>query len=137
MQTSGIIQFYNLVVIYISFVILCDFRNIILCLRISSFKSKTAHYLTNFPCYSSINNEPGEELESNIYSPWSLEEDRTLYECHNLGKSLDYLCTILRRGPNGIKSRLKHLSDPNHKACIRLFGEAQLSLMVQIQILAI
>lgn len=63
-----------------------------------------------------------EQDEDNIFSPWSIDEDKVLYTEHKAGLTNDELCAILKRGKNGVKERLKKLNDPRHNAFIRLFG---------------
>mmetsp|Transcript_7899 Transcript_7899/g.8043 ORF Transcript_7899/g.8043 Transcript_7899/m.8043 type:complete len:314 (-) Transcript_7899:148-1089(-) len=76
----------------------------------------------NIALFTALQNEFSDEVEDNIFSPWSLEDDKTLYEGYKHGKSNDELCEILRRGPTGVKSRIKHLNNPDHRAFRRLFG---------------
>lgn len=60
--------------------------------------------------------------DNNVYAQWTVEEDKLLFEGYESGKSIDDLCSSLKRGYNGVKARIKHLKDPNHNAFFRLFG---------------
>ena len=62
--------------------------------------------------------EDGDE-EDRIYSRWSAEEDRLLYEStkdkKKEGLDMQALCDSLKRGRSGVGARLKHINDPSHK----------------------
>lgn len=62
-----------------------------------------------------------EQEDDNIYMPWSIEDDRYLFENWNKRKDLTDLCKDLKRGHNGVLNRIKHLNDKNHNAFKRLF----------------
>lgn len=70
--------------------------------------------------YSSISDD-------NIYMPWTLEDDKMLYELYVNKMSLLDMCQSLKRGEVGVKSRIKHILDPEHKAFHRLFGGSEVS----------
>ena len=57
----------------------------------------------------------------NIYSPWSLEDDKNLYSLHLKGVPLADICVELGRGPVGVTSRIKNILNPDHKSFLRLF----------------
>jgi len=56
----------------------------------------------------------------NIYSEWTLEDDRLLYENRHL--SLVKLASLLGRGMHGVESRIKKINDVSSMAYFRLFG---------------
>ena len=53
-------------------------------------------------------------------SLWTLEDDRRL--CSLRSKPTAVLVSMFGRSSGGIRSRLKHLQDPTHKAYIRMYG---------------
>ena len=60
--------------------------------------------------------------DDNVFKRWSVEEDTILYQGHKNGVPLEELCITLKRGFQGVKARLKHINNPDHKAYLRLFG---------------
>lgn len=56
----------------------------------------------------------------NIYSEWTLEDDRILYANRHL--STVRLASLLGRGINGVESRLKKICNVESAAYARLFG---------------
>ena len=65
--------------------------------------------------------------DDNVYLPWTLEDDKMLYELYLNRSSLSDICINLKRGEIGVKSRLKNIMNPNHKAFLRLFGGVEVS----------
>lgn len=61
-------------------------------------------------------------FDDNVFQRWSLDDDRTLYEGFVAGRTVEDLCSELKRGYQGAKARLRHIQDPTHKAFFRLFG---------------
>ena len=66
---------------------------------------------------SPMNDDP--EPMQNIYSEWSVEDDRLLYE--NRDKSTSALASMFGRGLQGVRRRLSKLKDINSAAYARLF----------------
>jgi uncharacterized protein (UPF0248 family) len=56
----------------------------------------------------------------NIYSEWTVEDDRLLHDNRHL--SLVKLASLLGRGMHGVESRIKKINDVNSMAYVRLFG---------------
>ena len=63
-----------------------------------------------------------EESSDNVYLPWSVEDDRLLYDLYRKKTDINIMMKALGRGRKGIEVRCNHLIDPNHKAFLRLFG---------------
>ena len=55
-----------------------------------------------------------------VGAPWSAQDDIDLYQMKD--QSVKLIAARFNRGEGAIRSRLKHLSDPQHKAYIRLIG---------------
>ena len=60
------------------------------------------------------------QFADNKHQPWSISDDQYLYDHREL--PIEDLVDALKRGKNGLKARIKHLSDPNHNAHRRLFN---------------
>lgn len=61
-----------------------------------------------------------EDMMANACLPWTKEDDEMLQRESNKGASLEDLSAALRRGPQGVKRRLKDISNPDHAAYARL-----------------
>ena len=61
-------------------------------------------------------------IECGYICRWNLEDDQLLYEGVKANIPIETLCITLKRGYQGVKSRIRHLNDPKHKAYMRLFG---------------
>jgi len=61
-----------------------------------------------------------------VYKLWTREDDARLWESRST-KSTAVLACEFDRSPGGIRSRLKHLQNPEHKAYQRLFGTTSTS----------
>lgn len=69
-------------------------------------------------------------FDNNKCMQWSLEDDQLLYNEHDSGRSIEDLCQLLKRGPNGIKARLRNINNVNHKAYQRLFIKGDTSMHI-------
>lgn len=49
-----------------------------------------------------------------IHLPWSVEDDRLLYEAFSQNKSFDEICAITKRGRGGVQARLKWVTHLFH-----------------------
>ena len=43
----------------------------------------------------------------NVHLPWTLEDDRRLYEAYSRNQSLEELCALMKRGRVGVQARLR------------------------------
>jgi len=64
-------------------------------------------------------------FSDNIHSPWTLDDDKLLLEGESRGKTVEILCSELKRGRGGVLSRLRALRDPKSKAFLRMYGDAR------------
>ena len=53
---------------------------------------------------------------------WSAQDDIELHKMQASGSTVKLLAAHFKRGEGAIRSRLKHLTNPEHKAYQRLFG---------------
>lgn len=58
-----------------------------------------------------------------MYNRWTRDDDERLWEIRS--KPTEVLAVSFGRSKGGIRSRLKHLQNPNHAAYQRLFGPSQ------------
>ena len=82
---------------------------------------KNFHLISKPFTLSSLSEQNSEE-ENNVYLSWTVEEDKMLYNMHCKELPLHDMCQALKRGPVGVKSRIKNILNPKHTSFLRLFN---------------
>ena len=72
--------------------------------------------------FSSNSGFSADDPLENACTQWAVEEDKLLFELMNRGTSPKDIAASLRRGENGVKARIKHINNPEHRAFKRLFN---------------
>ena len=75
--------------------------------------------INQFLTTKSDESSKAELLMENLYTEWTLQDDKTLYE--NRSESIPKLASMLGRGLRGVSSRLDKLKNVNSGAYARLF----------------